>query len=417
MRLVFFPACLAIILAGSLELTAQEWTQWRGPDRNGVQPEAAVPLAWSDTTNIQWKTPLPGMGISSPITWQSRIFIAAAERQRPDQLHLLCISRHDGSVLWHRRWWGTAPTRFHASKSSMASPTPITDGRSVYVFFGTGDLFCVDLEGNQKWHRSLATEYGKFENRFSATSSPLIYEDQVILQCDHYGPSYLVAIDRRTGKDTWKEDRPGKWLSWSSPQLIRVDKPGKGQPAAELVVTGSLSIDGLDPRSGTPLWTVGGMRRECIPTPVVAGNLLYAVSGPKGPSLAVRPGGRGDVTGTHVLWENPRGAPFVPSPILVGDYYYLVDDQGITTCLRVDNGERVWQKRLPGAYTASPVATGSHIFFTSESGETTVIKAHVSTYEEVRRNELGEAVFASAAMTSKQLLIRTTGHLWCIASP
>jgi outer membrane protein assembly factor BamB len=354
------------------------------------------------------------MGISSPITWQDRIFIAAAERQRPDQLHLLCISRSDGSVLWHRRWWGTAPTRFHASKSSMASPTPITDGRSVYVFFGTGDLFCVDLEGNQQWHRSLAREYGKFENRFSATSSPLIYENLVILQCDHYGPSYLVGIDRRTGQDVWKQDRPGKWLSWSSPQLIQVDKPGQGQPEAELVITGSLSIDGLDPRSGTPLWTVGGMRRECIPTPVTAGGLLYAVSGP---SLAIRPGGRGDVTGSHVVWENPRGAPFVPSAILVGDYYYLVDEQGITTCLRVDNGERVWQKRLPGAYTASPVATGSHIYFTSETGETTVIKAHVSTYEQVNRNELGEAVFASAAVTDKQILIRTTGHLWCIASP
>ena len=409
--------CLVILLAGTMHLPGQEWTQWRGPDRNGVQPQAVIPVEWSGTKNVQWKTPLPGMGISSPITWQDRIFVAAAERQRPDQLHLLCISRSNGSVLWHRRWWGTAPTRFHSSKSSMASPTPVTDGRSVYAFYGTGDLFCVDLEGNQQWHRSLATEYGTFENRFSATSSPLIYKDLVILQCDHYGPSYLLAIDRRTGKDRWKQDRPGKWLSWSSPRLIQVNKPSKGQPDSELVVTGSLSIDGLDPRSGTPLWTVGGMRRECIPTPVIADGVLYAVSGPKGPSLAIRPGGRGDVTGSHVIWENLRGAPFVPSPILVGDYYYLVDDQGITTCLRVDNGERVWQKRLPGAYTASPVGTSNHIYFTSESGETTVIKAHVSTYEQVSRNELGEAVFASPAVTSRHLLIRTTGHLWSISSP
>ena len=153
MRLLPLPLCLVMLLAGSTHLAAQQWTQWRGPDRNGVQPKATIPLQWSDTKNIQWKTPLPGMGISRPITWLDLIFIAAAERQRPDQLHLLCISRSDGSVLWHRRWWGTAPTRFHASKSSMASPTPVTDGESVYAFYGTGDLFCVDLEGNQQWHR------------------------------------------------------------------------------------------------------------------------------------------------------------------------------------------------------------------------------------------------------------------------
>jgi outer membrane protein assembly factor BamB len=296
----------------------------------------------------------------------------------------------------------------------MASPTPITDGNSVFAFFGTGDLFAVDMDGNQQWHRSLATEYGKFENRFSATSSPLIYQDMVILQCDHYGPSYLVAIDRRSGKDIWKRDRPGKWLSWSSPQMIRIVDPAAGQTAMELIVSGSLSIEGLDPRSGSPLWTVGGMRRECIPTPVIANGLLYAVSGP---TLAIRPGGRGDVTESHVVWENSRGSPVVPSAIVVGDYYYLVDDDGIATCLKVDSGERVWQKRLPGAFTASPVATASHIYFTSEAGETTVIKAHQSSYEQVSRSGLDESVYASAAITDTQLLIRTTKHLWCIAKP
>ena len=406
--------CLAFIFSASRELTAQQWSQWRGENRNGIKQRASIPTDWSASENIQWKTPLPGMGISSPIVWQDRIFVATAERQRPDQLHLLCLSRRDGSVLWHRRWWGTAPTRFHSSKSSMASPTPITDGNSVFAFFGTGDLFAVDMDGNQQWHRSLATEYGKFENRFSATSSPLIYQDMVILQCDHYGPSYLVAIDRRSGKDIWKRDRPGKWLSWSSPQMIRIVDPAAGQTAMELIVSGSLSIEGLDPRSGSPLWTVGGMRRECIPTPVIANGLLYAVSGP---TLAIRPGGRGDVTESHVVWENSRGSPVVPSAIVVGDYYYLVDDDGIATCLKVDSGERVWQKRLPGAFTASPVATASHIYFTSEAGETTVIKAHQSSYEQVSRSGLDESVYASAAITNTQLLIRTTKHLWCIAKP
>ena len=410
--------CLALLLGSILDLPqgdGQEWSQWRGIDRNGVHPTARIPLEWSTEKNVQWKTALPGMGISSPIIWKDKIFLAAAERQRPDQLHLLCISRNDGSILWHIRWWGSTPTRFHSNKSSMASPTPVTDGSSVYAFFGTGDLFSVDMDGNQQWHRSLAEEYGKFENRFSATSSPLLYADTLILQCDHYGDSYAISVDLSSGKTRWRQQRPDKWLSWSSPQLIAVPGALAGEPPFELILSGSLSIDGLNPISGKRLWTVGGMRRECIPTPLAVGGLVYAVSGPKGPSLAIRPGGRGDVSDSHVVWENSRGAPFVPSAILLGDYYYLVDDQGITTCLSVKDGARVWQKRLPGNFTASPVATANHIYFMNEAGETTVIRGHQPTFELVGRNDLAEPIYSSAAIGNNQLFIRTTSHLWCLA--
>ena len=169
---LLITACLLLIgLVDRQGLAGEPWTQWRGPQSNGIA-SGPSPLTWSATENVRWKTALPGSGISSPILWKNRIFVTAAEREHPDQLHLICLSRKDGSILWHRRFWGTAPTRFHSTKSSMASPTPITDGKFVYAYYGTGDVFCVDLEGRLQWQRSLAGEYGRFENRFFKSVTP-----------------------------------------------------------------------------------------------------------------------------------------------------------------------------------------------------------------------------------------------------
>ena len=182
----------------------------------------------------------------------------------------------------------------------------------------------------------------------------------------------------------------------------------------ELVVCGSLKVDAFDPLTGERLWTVGGMRRECIPTPVVAHGRVYVASGPSGPSMAIRPGGRGDVTRTHVVWSNARGAPFVPSAIVVGDYYYLVDDKGIATCLGAHDGRLRWQKRLRGRFTASPVSGDGKIYFVNEAGETTVIRAGIGKYVEVAKNHVQEPVFASPAISQGHLFLRTAKHLICI---
>jgi outer membrane protein assembly factor BamB len=400
---------LFVVLTASASL-AENWSGWRGPDRNGVSSEAGLPLRWSAEEGVRWRTPLPGSGISSPIIWKDQVFVTASDGAKQGELHVLCLSLSGGQERWHLRLWGTAPTRYHANKSSMASPTPVTDGKHIFAFFGTGDVFCVDFSGDLVWHRSLATEYGRFENRFAATSSPLLYRDLLLLQCDHYGDSYTLAIDKETGANRWKTDRPEAWLSWSSPQLASLND---GQ-SHELILCGSLKIDALDPLTGEELWSAGGMRRECIPTPVLGHGLIYAVSGPKGPTMALKPGGRGDVSGSHVVWSNPRGAPFVPSAILVGDYYYLVDDNGVATCLDAHDGKRVWQKRFPGKYTASPVASQGKIYFMNESGETTVIQADTPKYDQQGRNSLGESVFATAAIAQQCLFIRTTQALFCI---
>ena len=395
---------LVVCLISLQSLQASDWPSWRGGARCGVSTETGIPTLWSNEAGIAWRTELPGSGISSPIVHGKRIFVTASDGPRQANLHVICLDRDTGRQLWHQRLWGTSPTRHHSSKSSMASPTPITDGTHVYTFFGTGDIFCFEVTGGLVWHRSLAAEYGPFENRFSATSSPIIYKDLLILQCDHYGPCYVIALERNTGANRWKVDRPETWLSWSSPQLVPLPD-GNG---LELLICGSNRIDALAPQSGRKLWSVGGMRHECIPTPVLAHGRIYAVSGPKGPTLAIRPGGRGDVSQSHVVWKNNRGAPFVPSAIVAGDLYYLVDDNGIATCLDAHSGENVWQKRLPGKYTASPVATKSHVYFSNESGVTTVIRANIPRYEEVARNSTGAPIYASAAIAHGRLYLRST---------
>src|SRR3990172_2780348 len=228
---------------------ADNWAGWRGTDRSGVSAEHRLPERWSDTENVLWKTPLHGSGIASPIVWEERVFLTESDGHRQSNLRVICLSRDTGKELWHQQFWGTAPTLYHPTKSSMATPVSVTDGRHVFAFFGTGDVVCVSVAGELVWHRSLANEYGVIENRFAASSSPLLYDDLVIVQCDHYGASYLVALDKMTGADRWKADRPECWLSWSSPQLIRDEKSGR----SELLALGSHKLDAYDPSSGERL--------------------------------------------------------------------------------------------------------------------------------------------------------------------
>jgi len=361
-------------------------------------------------SGVLWKTPLPGAGVSNPIAWDDRVFVTASDGPKHDELHVLCIALRSGAVLWDRRLWGTAPTHYHASKSSMATPSPVTDGHFVYAFFGTGDVVCLDFDGKLQWHRSLAGEYGQFENRFAASSSPLLDGQLLILQCDHYGRSYVLAIDAALGSNRWKVDRPDAWLSWSSPQIVREPKTGRRQ----LVLCGSERIDAYEPATGEKLWTLPGLTRECIPTPVVCDDLLIATSGPRGTSYALRPGGRGKLADNRVVWKSTLGTPFVPSPIVVRGKYYLVDDRGIGTCLDARTGKVHWRKRLGGNFTASPVAAEDRIYFVNEAGTTKVVDGTTDAYRELAQSEIGESVYASPAIASGRILLRTSERLWCL---
>ncbi|MEX2114266.1 MAG: PQQ-binding-like beta-propeller repeat protein [Pirellulales bacterium] len=399
-----------LISAPGASARAEDWPGWRGPQRNGVSNEQRLPTHWSPTSGIRWKAPLPGSGISNPIVSGDRVVCTSADGVDQRDLHVICLDRATGVERWHTRLWGTAPTLHHATKSSMASPSPVTDGDNVYAFFGSGDVFCLDMDGRFVWQRSLAEEYGPFENRFAASSSPLLFEDLLVLQCDHYGPSYLLAIDKHSGANRWKVDRPEVWLSWCSPVAI----PAANAREPELIVCGSEKMDAFDPRSGEKLWTLSGMARECIPTPIVVDDMIYATSGPGAATYAVRSGGRGVLDASQVAWTNTRGNPYVPSAIVVDGRFYVADDNGIAGCLDARTGKSLWRKRFGGAYTASPVAGDGKIYFTNESGETLVLAAGTDRCEEIARNTIGEPVYASPAISHGCLFLRSSTQLWCM---
>ncbi len=399
---------LFLFLCGRCD--AENWPGWRGPNRNGVTTDIGVPTTWSATDNVLWKMPVPGAGISNPVVWGDRVFLTASEGREQGELHVICFDRDTGRERWHQRLWGTAPTTFFFPKSGLASPSTVTDGQRLFAFFATGDVFCFDLDGGLLWQRSLADEYGPFENRFAASSSPLLFDETVILQCDHYGGSYVIALDQQTGANRWKSDRPEAWHSWSSPQLVPVGE------RIELVLSGSEKLDAYDPRTGSRLWTVRGLARECIPTPVSGNGLLYVVSGPNGTHFAIKPGGQGDVTDSHVVWKNDRGTSFVPSAIMVGKRYYLADDKGIASCFDAASGTLLWRKRFGGKFTASPVAADGKLFFVNEAGSTLVLDATQPDYVELARNDIGDDVYASPAISQGRFFLRTVTQLVCIGT-
>jgi outer membrane protein assembly factor BamB len=400
-----FAKLIAVAIWGVLPA---DWPGWRGPQGNGISADKDTPVNWSATAGVRWKVPLVGKGVGNPVIWGDRVFLTSSDGPRHDQLHLFCLDRRDGRARWHQTFWGTAPTLRHEQKSSMATPTPVTDGQHVWAFFGSGDLFCLDLDGNLVWCRSLAQEFEPFQNRFGMGSSPVLAGDRLLLQCDHWGQSYLLAVDKRTGKTLWKTDR-AEHVSWSTPLVVDVE----GRP--QLIACATFHVKGYDVETGRELWSAGGLTRECIPTPVAAGGLILVVSGLKGEALALRSGGRGDVTESHVLWRNGRGAPFVPSALLLDGLYYQVDDRGIGTCFDARTGDLVWQERLGGAFTASPVAADGKLYFIDEEGVTTVLRAG-REFERLSRNAIGEPVFASPAIASGELFIRGDRHLFCITS-
>src|SRR5262245_58429289 len=262
------PRCatLMVLFVCASTAHADNWPQWRGAGHHGISAEKNLPLEWSKTKNIRWKVELRGAGVSQPIVWNERIIITASDGRLNDQLHVYCYHRDDGRLLWHTRLFGTAPTDLYAP-GGMAVPTPATDGKLVYALFGTGDLATLDMDGKPVWIRSLAQEYGPFRNRWGMGTSPILANNTLYVQVDHWSQSYLLAVDPKTGGNCWKADRPGS-VNWTSPLAVKV----KGKP--EIVAFGTNFARGYDAEKGTELWRVDGMHFQCIPSPVVLDDLV-----------------------------------------------------------------------------------------------------------------------------------------------
>jgi outer membrane protein assembly factor BamB len=384
---------------------AQYWPRWRGPSGQGLAADGAYPDRWSADQNIVWRVSVAGRGNSSPIVWGDRIFLTTAS-EGGQRLSLLCFRRSDGKQLWEV----VAPQQgveYGHRKNGHASATPVADGRRVYASFGSHGLLAADFDGRIAWHRSI----GRVANYHGSAGSPVLYKDRLFIYQDHQGGSFVAAFETETGKLLWQTPRTAS-VGWGTPVVIAVDGHD------ELIVSSQQRVQAYDPASGAELWSAGGNTFEVIPTPVVGHGLVFCASGRAGPTLAIRPGGRGDVTATHLAWSVAKGSPFVPSPILVGDVLYQVNDmQSIVTAYEAKTGALLFQGRLGMAvvegFSSSPVAVNGRVFFTNDEGETFVLKAG-RTFELSHVNALGEPVLASPALVDGQWFFRTASSLIAI---
>lgn len=419
---------------------AGNWPQWRGPDGSGVSNEKNLPSEWSPTKNIKWKTPIEGRAHSSPIVWGKLIFLTTAvegaevagakaakhmlgdkEFVHPDSIgankkhtfKVLAIDRESGKIVWQSTAWEGTPYDDRHRKSSYAASTPATDGKMVYAWFGSEGLYAYDFKGKLAWK----AQVGNIATLGMGTAtSPILYENVVIVQADEDNgeTSTIVAFDKKTGKEVWKESRKGVQVSWSTPMLVRTAK------RAELIASGTEFIIAYDPATGKELWRHKGVESNSIPSPVANNEFVYLVAGyPTKIAMAIRLGQTGDLTGTpNAIWKYAKGTAYVPSPILYGDYLYLTTDRGILTALDAKTGEVKYEggrTPVPATFTASPVAFEGKILMTSEDGDTFIIKAGPK-HEIIGTNSIGEPVYASPAIADGRIFIRGEKHLYAIGS-
>ena len=329
----------------------------------------------------------------------------------PDGVFLLieAFEHADGSKLWEYRVRASGEFPQLHEKHNLASPTPTTDGERIYGWFGNGQIIAVDMNGLLAWTRHLADDYPPFRNQWGHGSSPVLYQDLLILLCDHTSSNaYLLALDKSTGRVRWKVERgPGR-SSHSTPLIV------PGPQGGELIVNSSQRIDAYDPATGTLLWHAGTPRQTPIPTPVFHDGLVYMSRGYRNSDfLALRPGGRGDVSASHIVWRTPGGASYVPSIVHYGGLLYMTNEVGVVTCAEASTGQPVWKKRLGGLFFASPVAADGKVYMASETGEVFVLRAGREP-EILARNDLGERLIASPAIADSRLLLRSDGTLFSI---
>ena len=384
---------------------ARYWPRWRGPSGQGLVAGTSYPDSWSDTDNVVWRTPIPGRGNSSPVVWGDQIFLTTAQ-EGGRRLSILSYRRSDGQLLWETEAPGTAVEYVH-QKNTQASATPTTDGMRVYVSFGSRGLVAVDLLGNLLWQHDV----GQLSNYHGSAGSPLLYDGKIIIYQDQRRGAFVAAVDAATGDPVWETPRRAS-VGWGSPVAIRVGDHD------ELIVSSQRTVNAYDPQTGSELWRCGGNLFEVIPTPAVGAGLVFCTSGRAGPTLAIRPGGQGDVTDTHVTWKTTRGSPFVPSPLVYGDYLYTVNDMAsIVTCFRAATGEVMWQERLGRprreGFSASPVAVDGKVFFTNDNGQTFVLRAGPE-FELLHINDIGARTLASPALVDGRWYIRTERELLAI---
>jgi outer membrane protein assembly factor BamB len=418
------PSLTAVLVAIAAPLLlfphdarAENWPRFRGPTGQGLSAERNLPVTWSTTENVAWKTEIPGESWSSPIVWEDHVFVTTAT-ENGASCRVLALDRKSGRILWNTEVF-RQKAGHKQGKNSYATPTPTTDGERVYAVFGDGSFAAVHLDGTVAWtNREM-----KFYSEHGLGASPIVYGELLIMPFDgsSEGPdtkigwqvpwekAVIVALDKRTGHDRWRASRGLSRIAHITPMIVHVgDKD-------ELVSCAGDVIQGFDPSTGKRLWSIRSEGEGVVPSPAVGDGLLFTASGfGKSTIRAVRTGARGDgATQTHIAWEQRKGVPSQSSLIYVSPHLFAVTEGGIATCLDGRTGEVVWQERIGGAFCASPVAAEGRVYLLSEQGEMTVIEA-AAQFKVIAKNAIAERCQASPAISHQQIFIRSDKHLWCI---
>jgi len=395
------------------------WPQWRGPLGNGVAPEGNPPTRWSETQNVQWKVKVPGFGSGTPIVWGDQVFLltalakyASPDAQRKDhQFVVLSIERNSGKTLWQQTARELIPHEGHHRDHGFASASALTDGEHLLAYFGSRGLYCYDLTGNLKWSRDFGDM--RTRNGFGEGSTPALHGDTVVVNWDHEGPDFVVALNKDTGEEIWRQSRDEP-TSWATPLIVEHD--GK----AQVVVNGTKAVRSYDLKTGTLIWECGGQTVNVIPSPVTGHGMVYAMSGFRGAALkAIQLGHTGDLTDAPGLaWSHDRNTPYVPSPLLYGQLlYFHKGNNAMLSCVDAKTGKAYFEeKRLdgPNGIYASPVGAAGRVYVVGRDGTSLVLR-NDGKGQVLAMNKLEDRIDASPAIVGGQLFLRGHEHLYCIA--
>ena len=398
-----FPLCF--LLLATVPAWSENWPQWRGVRMDGTSLDHGFPESMTEKTLV-WRTELPGQGHASPIVWGDRIFTVAALPES-EQRVLLCVNRDDGKLLWEKAVL-KSPLEGKHRLNSHASSTPATDGERVFTAFLNGKDVVVsahDFSGNQLWQ----VRPGVFASKHGFCSSPILFEDKVIVNCDHDGPGYIVALSRKDGRHLWRVERPNQTRSYCVPLIRQIGD------RTQMVLSGTKCVTSYDPHDGRLLWMIDGPTEQFVASIVhdEKSNLLLMSGGfPEHHILAIKPDGKGDVTNTHIKWRTNKGVSYVPSPLCESGWFLIVSDSGIAHCFDAATGDIAWEERMK-EHHASLVSAEGKVFFINDFGTLRVVKPGAK-YDLLAESELQEKIFASPAMSEGQIFIRGEKSLICL---
>ena len=424
-KTILIGYCLLPLLAWAADEPNHNWPQWRGPLGTGAAPSSNPPATWSETENIRWKVPIPGQGHASPIAWGDRVFVLTAiqtdqslpqeESDSPANIYkfdIIALDRQSGNILWQRTARAEPPHEGTHQDGSWAPASPATDGERVFAHFGSRGLYCYDMEGELLW----STDLGDMATRhsFGEGASPALHGDSIVINWDHEGESFIVALDKRTGQERWRVARDER-TTWGTPLIV------KHADRTQVIVNATNRIRSYDLADGAPIWECSGMTVNPIPTPVTVNGVVYVMSGFRGNALlAIRlAGAEGDITDSEsVVWSYDRDTPYVPSPLLYdGMLYFLKGNNGVLSGLNLATGDKHFgPQRLEGieGIYASPVGAQDRVYITGRNGTTLVLKSGPE-YEILHRNALDDRFNASPAIAGDELFLRGEQAVYCIA--